>query len=252
MGTTLTPILELINQAIERDERITAAWLAGSRGRGTDDELSDIDIWLAVENGAIMEINTDPLAFVHAIAPTIMHIPAPSIAPPGGAFVLTWIPVGEGFTQVDWYWTPASTASRPAQTKLLFERHPVPVDVPAAKRMSDDALTEAIDASISDALLLIAYAWKHARRGHVWPMLNSFRHTNEVLARLDWLITHGRVPTFDDPTRSFMRETVPGDLDHQRGALRQILAMLETLITNAGRKATFTGSINALQRVLES
>lgn len=245
-------MLERINTSLQDDSRIVAAWLSGSRGRGTADNLSDIDIWLAVEDHAIGQIVENPLAFVHAIAPTIMHIQAPSIAPPGGVYLLTWIPVEEGFGQVDWYWTPEATASRPAQTRLLFERRPVSVRSPKLDRLDNATLVADIDGTIRDALLMIANAWKHARRGDAWRTVGHLQHVDAALARLDWLVTHDRIPAFEDPTRSFLPHTVPVGQDDQRTALRQALATLQTLIDHAGRRAPFAEAMRALSATLDS
>lgn len=229
-------LLSRIQHHLESQSQVTAAWLAGSRGRGTADDLSDIDIWVAVEDDAIGAIIADPLAFVHESGPTLMHIQAPSIAPSGGVFLLTWMEWGDGFEQVDWYWTPASTATRPSQTRILFERLPVPVvDSPALDRLDDEARDAEIDGAIGDSLLLIAYAWKHVRRGDPWRTVAHIQHANDCLAKLDWLVIHGRPPGFHDPKRSFLPDAVPIDRGGVRTALRCLVDDLASLVDSADR-----------------
>lgn len=246
-------ILHRIQSRLEADVRVAAIWLAGSHGRGTADALSDIDLWLAIEDEAIGEVIWDPLAFVHAIVPTIMHIRAPSIAPVGGVYLLTWVPTGDGFEQVDWYCMPVSSAHRPAHTRLLMERHPVPVD-PAleAKRLATDAWIAAIDGTIKEALLMLANTWKQAKRRDGWRTVNHFQHVGACLSQLDWLIRERHVPSFDIPIDTFLPETIPHRLEYQRDALQGLLSTLGAMVAHAGRTNEFNRSISALAAVLSS
>ncbi|HWV25492.1 MAG TPA: nucleotidyltransferase domain-containing protein [Thermomicrobiales bacterium] len=244
-------LLALIQVFLENQPSIRAAWLAGSRGRGTDDDLSDIDIWVAAEDDAIGRINADPLAFVHQIAPTLMHIQAPSIAPPGGSFLLTWVAVGSGFEQVDWYWVPVSAASRPSQTRLLFERRSVPIIDPLqSNRLDDVALVREIDGTIDDVLLMIANAWKHALRDAPWRMVAQIQHVNDCLAKLDWFVSHGREPEFHDPKRSFLPETIPVGREDTGAVLQQLLGDLVHLSDRANRAHCYRDAFAAMKRSL--
>jgi hypothetical protein len=219
-------VLNTIRTAIEADERITAAWLAGSRGRGTADALSDIDIWLAVEDEAIGEINADPLVFVHAIAPTIMHIQAPSIAPVDGVFLLTWIQTAEGFEQVDWYFVPESTARRMPDTKVLFEKRRVPVSHPERQVLTGDELWREIDGMTKDALLMIANGRKQVARGASWRAVEHIKQAFMCLEKVFWLLEFGDVPTFDNPGRRMISHDVPATPVDQLRELERCHRML--------------------------
>lgn len=230
-------MFDRIVQVLQSEPHIIAAWLAGSRGRGTADCLSDIDIWLAVEDDAIGTISADPLAFVHAIAPTIMRISAPSIALPGGVFLLTWMQAGAEFEQVDWYWVPTSTAPCPSQTKLLFERQSMPVvNPPVPARLDVGSLVADIDGAITDSLLLIAYARKATRRDDPWLAVKHIQHANDCLAKLDWLVAHGRVPEFHDQKRSSLADAIPTDRNAVQTALCSTQDDLASLVESAGRE----------------
>ncbi len=61
-------LLHQIEVALRADERVVAAWLTGSLGRGNADALSDIDLWVIVRDDAVAAIATDPRGFVAGIA----------------------------------------------------------------------------------------------------------------------------------------------------------------------------------------
>jgi hypothetical protein len=48
MADERSALLGQLEDALRRDERIVAAWIGGSLGRGEADDLSDMDIHLAV------------------------------------------------------------------------------------------------------------------------------------------------------------------------------------------------------------
>ncbi|WP_152365276.1 aminoglycoside 6-adenylyltransferase [Microlunatus speluncae] len=48
MGTE--ELLRRITTVLDEDPRVRAAWLVGSYGRGTQDEFSDIDVWLVADD----------------------------------------------------------------------------------------------------------------------------------------------------------------------------------------------------------
>lgn len=246
-------ILHHIQSRLEAVDHVAAAWLSGSRGRGTADTLSDIDLWLAIEDDAIGKLIEDPLIFVHDIVPTIMHIQAPSIAPPGGVYLLTWVPIGDGFEQVDWYWTPVSSAHRPAQTRLLMERRPIPVaPLQEVARLDADAWIAVIDGTIKDTLLMIANTWKHVRRRNAWRAVNHFQHVGTCLSQLDLLLRERHIPAFNSTTRTFLPDTVPHQLEDQREALQEMLGALGLMAARAGRSHEFDPSMSALSAVLSS
>ncbi len=50
MSRIHTPLLKKIIQLLEEDGRVVAAWLEGSIARGEEDDISDIDLWIAVKD----------------------------------------------------------------------------------------------------------------------------------------------------------------------------------------------------------
>src|SRR5579871_2366960 len=49
-------LLTAIVGALQRDSRVMAAWLFGSIGRGTADELSDLDLFVIIEDDRLAEV----------------------------------------------------------------------------------------------------------------------------------------------------------------------------------------------------
>lgn len=246
-------LLNGIQRALEVHPHVIAAWLSGSRGRGTADNLSDIDIWLAIEDDAVESIAADPLAFVHAIAPTIMHIQAPSIAPPGGAFVLTWIPTDAGFEQVDWYFTPESDALRAADTRILFEkRGTIPVAEDGTQRLSSNEIEREIEGATKDALLMISNGWKHMARGNSWRALDHIKSAFLSLEKVFWLLEFGEIPTFDRPGRKMRPQELPVTPDQQRAELIRCHQMLADYLTRLGRPLPYPEAFTAVKNLLNT
>jgi len=116
----------LIRQ-LEADDRIRAAWRAGSLGRGNADGLSDIDLWMAVSDDLMAEVITDPETWVRARCDAGLAFSIPRNAAAGGAYVFSLVRCPHGLQQVDWYWSPATSTERPKESAVVFERDPMPV-----------------------------------------------------------------------------------------------------------------------------
>jgi GNAT superfamily N-acetyltransferase len=88
MAAERSRMLERLDAGLRGDERIVAAWVGGSMGRGEADDLSDIDIHLAVEDDQCTELNARRRTFVSGFGEPLLIQEAPQNAPPGGAFQL--------------------------------------------------------------------------------------------------------------------------------------------------------------------
>jgi predicted nucleotidyltransferase len=66
-------MVERIAGILQEDERVRAAWLCGSRARGTDDEYSDIDIWLVVRPADFAQFIDDWPNVSDKISPTVLR-----------------------------------------------------------------------------------------------------------------------------------------------------------------------------------
>jgi predicted nucleotidyltransferase len=116
-------LLRIITEALEKDERVKAAWLFGSLGCGEEDALSDIDLWVIVEDSWIGEIINRPHPQAALAAQPIFFVEAPQNAPEGGAYLMACYDAPTAPHIVDWYWQPLSNAYIPDHVRLLFDKH---------------------------------------------------------------------------------------------------------------------------------
>ena len=120
-------LLKRIDQSIRSDCCVRAAWLTGSVARGEDDALSDLDLFIVVADNSIDDF-VDRRR-IHAAGPArpILLMDNLANAPVGGAYLLALYEGQAGPQQVDWFWQAESTAHRPDDGKVLFDRAGLPV-----------------------------------------------------------------------------------------------------------------------------
>lgn len=66
-------MVERIAEVLREDQRVRAAWLCGSRARGTHDQYSDIDIWLVVRAADVAQFINDWPGLSDKISPTVLR-----------------------------------------------------------------------------------------------------------------------------------------------------------------------------------
>jgi hypothetical protein len=115
-------LLGTISELLKRDPNVKAAWLWGSIGRGDEDALSDIDLWVIVDDEYIDPILSHPLQYVSQVTNPVLSLEAPQNAPEGGAYLMACYDAPVAPHIVDWYWQPKSLASISDQVRLLFDR----------------------------------------------------------------------------------------------------------------------------------
>ena len=115
-------LLRRIDAVLRSDYRVRAAWVTGSAGRGEDDALSDIDLFIAVADDAIGKFVENRRA--HAARPgrPVLLMDNFANAPIGGAYLLALYEGRAGPQHVDWFWQPESETRRPEQAHTLFDR----------------------------------------------------------------------------------------------------------------------------------
>jgi hypothetical protein len=139
-------LLQRIQASLEADERVVAAWLFGSLGRGEEDALSDLDLWVLLDDQATSAVMAARHACVACGSEPLAVVEAPQNAPRGGAYLMALYPGETGPQQVDWYWQPASLVEASDEIRLLFNRrHATPqVGTPIQEApASPDAVPEA-------------------------------------------------------------------------------------------------------------
>lgn len=148
---------------LRADRRIAAAWLEGSFGRNEADQVSDLDLHLAVENAYSEELCFHPtrrnagaapqrLALISTFGqPAVIH-ENHNNAPPGGSF--SFVLYTASAVMVDWVLVPLAAAARLPQSLLLFEKTAIPV------RASE--LSQADAQPLNDIPERIAFFWMMA------------------------------------------------------------------------------------------
>lgn len=150
-------LVDLIHNALCADERFGAAWLAGSLGRGDADAWSDVDLWLVVDDHACAELCDRPDGFAPSLSPgraalvtlfgeiAVEGENAINAGPDGVAMNIVY---RDSLVVVDWYLVPATSATRPAATRLLFDHVGVPITETESTSLSDRARLAAVDVAM--------------------------------------------------------------------------------------------------------
>jgi predicted nucleotidyltransferase len=115
-------ILNRILDRLEGDERILAAWLSGSTGRGTDDDWSDIDLHISVRDEDYITWLTERAALYRDVGtPVLIQAEQPSET---GVYQLVLF---EGPVFLDLVVHPQTHAVLDVDERLIFERSGLPV-----------------------------------------------------------------------------------------------------------------------------
>jgi predicted nucleotidyltransferase len=119
-------------QRLEKDVRFSATWLVGSLADGSADGLSDIDLFVVIDDRhaeAVLQRSTEEVA---RFGQTVWLQEVSGNAPSGGAYMSVGfqsspLPIG-----VDWYLQPLRQAVLPSDARLLFQKTPIPKTNPPA------------------------------------------------------------------------------------------------------------------------
>ncbi|MEX0784342.1 MAG: hypothetical protein WD557_17005 [Dehalococcoidia bacterium] len=175
-------------ERLEADERGVAAWLSGAHGRGEDDEWSDFDFCLAVRDGEMEAIRSDPMP-LFALAGEVLLVQAnfPSDTIPDGRF---WLVVYPGPVHIDWNVGPASAAVRPRASRLLFEKQPIPIAANPPALPAEEAREHARKA-LEFFWAMAPIAVKYAGRGWTRRAVQQESLLSQAREQL-WRLAHGR------------------------------------------------------------
>jgi hypothetical protein len=153
-------LLERAVACLQDDERIVAAWLGGSLGRNQHDVWSDIDLVVLVDDGHFDRFWRERGTLFDAITPQVLRqqpIPG-NAALPGGNFQLV---IFSGPIEIDWTIAPAGNARRSAETRLLFERRPIPLAEPAQVDPGEPQAANQLEFFWAMAPVAVKYAARH-------------------------------------------------------------------------------------------
>jgi hypothetical protein len=188
-------LLSRIIETLSSDPRIAAAWLEGSFGRGEADEVSDLDLHLAIEDAfsdrlcfhrgqANAGTTSERMALIAAFGqPAIIHENHAN-APAGGSF--TFVLYAGSCLMVDWILTPRATARRPVQSRLLFDKVCIPV-LPAEVPESPQERAEHASERIAFFWMMAAVTCKYIKRAKdvkVQWFLDVLKETQDEVEQL--------------------------------------------------------------------
>jgi predicted nucleotidyltransferase len=129
-------LLTSIITELSGDERCAAAWLTGSYSRNNADQVSDLDITVAIlepysdivcarREQVSHETTPERLALISKFGkPALIH-ENNNNAPKQGTF--TFVMYTGSALMVDWVLIPLANAERPSQSLLLFDKENIPV-----------------------------------------------------------------------------------------------------------------------------
>jgi predicted nucleotidyltransferase len=154
-------LLKQIVTSMKQDDRFVAAWLAGSFGRGEQDEISDLDLHVVVADAYSERLCSRP--WQHGARTTgerlalFQQFGAPSViydahenAPEGGTF--TYVLYQDTALNVDWMLIPQASATREEQTLLLFDKIGIPME---ASPQAESVEKRGQDASVQAGLFWV-------------------------------------------------------------------------------------------------
>lgn len=154
-------LLARIADVLTADPGVTAVWLSGSFGRNVADAWSDLDLYIAVDDDAFAAFLDERDQFYRRIGnPLLIQREMPSNAQGRSRFQLVIYP---GPLEVDWNIGPASDATRPPETKLVFARRPIPIVIP--RSLSTTERQEQANDSLIFFWAMAPIAIKYAGRG---------------------------------------------------------------------------------------
>jgi hypothetical protein len=159
-GLEREKLLHHITEYLSGDDRFVAAWLTGSLSRGDTDDISDIDLTIVVAQASSAVLCARPkmkapcateqrLELFSQFGEVGFAYENHNNAPPGGtATNVLYLPHG---LRVDWVLVPEEAAQRPIKSKIVFQRHEIPL-VPEAK-VADQAKRA------EEAAEMVAFFW---------------------------------------------------------------------------------------------
>jgi hypothetical protein len=221
-------ILARIVDRAATDERVVAAWLTGSFGRGEDDAWSDLDLHLAIEDAHLDAWWLARESLYREIAPPLfVQQDMPSNAQEGGHFQLVYFP---GPVEVDWNVGPVSLAMRPPTSRMLFARRDIPVS--QAQPLDAGERRERLQHSTDFFWAMAPIAVKYASRGATTDAVHQIDLLSRSLAEVWWLL-HDSV-NLSHPNPRIEPE------------LATILPMLDPVIDPARCLDAIVGSMSAM------
>ncbi len=170
-----------IREELEADERVVAAWLAGSFGRGTEDAWSDLDRHVVVRDDALA-------GWLGARKRWFGRLGRPLMVMPSSAWERgDWQGVVfEGPVWLDLAVHPASTAAREPDTRLVFARGDIPVR--GVSPLYDEERRSRLQHDLDFFWAMTPIALKYIGRGRTDRAVTMVDLLKETFVRLWWYV----------------------------------------------------------------
>jgi hypothetical protein len=249
MADERSTFLGRLEDMLRGDERIVAAWVGGSVGRGEADDLSDVDIHLAVADEYCPQLNAQRRAFVSRFGEPLLVQEAPQNAPPEGAFQLVLYRGDTAPIEVDWSWQPASAAAIAERAIVLFDRSSGLPRTPAWVTLSSEEVARAVSLSTTFFWAMAFIAAKKIVRRQPAAAFSLLRMMHQARDSVRNHLAGKPVPTWG--AIGAPAETLPPtDLREQIVDLSELLADMAKLqpTTDGGGGLVTHDAVSAVQR----
>lgn len=195
-------LLQRVVGVLQEDKHVVAAWLFGSWGRQTSDELSDTDLWVVVVDEHCDAISAERHAYVARPGHPLLMLDAPGNAPAGGAYLMALYAGQAGVHQVDWYWQRQSDASIPQHAVVLFDRVGIPHDTRLEQLDPPGKVGEQAQQERAErATQLVTYFWvmsniavKSVLRHEAWASVSMIEMLRSILDDVKRLVGVSTIP----------------------------------------------------------
>lgn len=195
-------------------------------GRNTHDDWSDLDLWIVVADEHMDALGDERFQFIAQLVDPLFTVEAPQNAPAGGAYLLALYPGTQGPLMLDCSWQPRSSAQRPANTRLLFDRVSIPIVEPVTKTPGENSYERARHQT-AFFWMMATVAGKYIARRRAWDAISTLSFLWAVTAEIAWLVGERTAsPSYSD-TPPF---TLPTSPQEQLTALRDLTISVESLM----------------------
>lgn len=222
-------LLQRAVELLEQDERVVAAWLQGSMGRGDHDDLSDIDLWAVVADEHMEAVGAERREYAARVGDPLLIVEAPQNAPPGGAYLLVQYPGKHGPVTLDLSWQPRSQARVSVNVRMLFDREGLPpAEPPELRTQEEHARLVRTEANFFWAMCPIAA--KYIARRSAWEALSMLRMLTGTLNQAKW---YAGLSSTEPGYRNIPTVPPPVQPTEQLAQLRQMATDMESLMQQA-------------------
>ena len=193
---------------LRADPRVLGAWLSGSFGRSEEDEWSDFDLQVAVDDASFEAFLAERPQLYAAVGDPILvqpEMPSDNLSLGDAVYQLVYF---RGLLLVDWNIGPASKAAKPGSYRLLFEERAFPVAQP--ERLSQVEWLEQLQWWTTFFWAMAPIAIKYCARGATRQAANQTDLLARALIALHRLI---RDPQGPRPWLTWMNRPTEDEID---------------------------------------